>query len=201
MQSNPTFCGRQRKKSMSTSESNALIIQITKNWIAQFIIELNICPFAGPSFKNDRIDYDVIQAFSSFQVFEEFLKKVTYLLDHPEVSNAFIILPKLDDFMTYLDIFHGCEELLEDAQADKQFQLASFHPNYQFEGFEPEDERNFRNKSPHPMIHILRADEVEAAIESYGDTMEIPKINEQKMLNIGKDKILDLINHKIKFKK
>jgi len=186
---------------MSTSEANALMIQITKNWIAQFIIELNICPFAAPSFKKEKIDYDVVESFSSFQIFEDFLKKITHMLDDQDVSNAFMILPKLDDFMTYLEIFNGCEELLEDAQAESQFQLVSFHPNYQFEGLEPDDVRNYRNKSPYAMIHILRSDEVESAIEAYGDTMEIPEINEQKMLNLGKDKILDLINHKIKFKK
>jgi len=186
---------------MSTSEASALIIQITKNWIAQFIIELNICPFAGPSFTKEKIDYDVIESFSSFQIFEEFLKKISYLLDKPEVSNAFLICPKLNDFTNYLDIFSGCEELLNDAEADAQFQIVSFHPDYQFDGLESEDVRNCRNKSPYAMIHILRAEEVEAAIEAYGDTMAIPEINEQKMMNLGKDKILDLINHKIKFKK
>lgn len=186
---------------MSSSESNALIIQITKNWIAQFIIELNICPFAGPSFKNNKIDYDVIETFSSYQIFEEFLKKIAFLLDSPDVSNTFLILPKIGDFMTYLSIYDGCEELLKDATAESQFQLASFHPQYQFEGLEVDDVRNYRNKSPHPMIHILRVDEVESAINAYGDTLEIPEINEEKLLNLGKDKILDLINHKIKFKK
>ena len=186
---------------MSSSEANALIIQITKNWIAQFIIELNICPFAGPSFKKEKIEYNVIKAFSSFQIFEEFLKRIADLLDKPAVSNAFIVLPKVDDFMLYLEIFEGCVELLEDANAESQFQLASFHPNYQYEGLEVDDVRNYRNKSPYPMIHILRVNEVEAAIDSYGDTTKIPEINEQRMLNLGKDKILDLINHKIKFKK
>ena len=186
---------------MSSSEGNALIIQITKNWISQFIIELNICPFAGPSFKQNKIDYDVLESFSSFQIFEDFLKKISYLLDNPQVSNAFIILPKVEDFITYLSIYDGCQELLDDAKAETQFQLASFHPNYQFEGLEEEDVRNYRNKSPHAMIHILRVDEVTSAIAAYGDTLEIPVINEQKMLNIGVDRILDLINHKIKFKK
>ncbi len=186
---------------MSSSESDALIIQITKNWIAQFIIELNICPFAGPSFVKDKIDYGVTHSFSSFQMFEEFLKKVAFLLDKPEISNAFMIIPKLNDFMSYLDFFEGCQELLHDAKAESQFQLASFHPDYQFEGLEKDDVRNYRNKSPHPMIHILRVEEVEDAINAYGDTMKIPKINEEKLLNLGKDKILDLINHKIKFRK
>ena len=184
---------------MSSSEANALIIQITKNWISQFVIELNICPFAGPSFKQDKIDYDVIETFSSFQLFEEFLKKISYLLDNKEVSNAFIILPKLKDFLDYLNLYDGCNELLIDAKAESQFQLASFHPDYQYEGLEPEDVRNYRNKSPHAMIHILRVEEVESAIKAYGDTSEIPEINEQKMLNLGPEKILALINHKIKY--
>lgn len=186
---------------MSSSEANALIIQITKNWISQFIIELNICPFAGPSFKQNKIDYDVLSSFSSFQIFEDFLKKISYMLDNPEVSNAFLILPELNDFLVYLEIYDGCQELLSDAKAESQFQLASFHPNYQYEGLSEEDVRNYRNKSPHPMIHILRVEEVESAIKAYGDTMEIPKINEEKMLSIGAERILDLINHKVKFKK
>jgi hypothetical protein len=56
-------------------------------------------------------------------------------------------------------------------------QLASFHPNYQFEG-EPQDAAShFSNRSPWPTIHLIREDMLERALADFPDPAGIPERN------------------------
>ena len=90
--------------------------------------------------------------------------------------------------------------LLEDMELDTNIQIATFHPNYQFEQSLKEDVENWTNKSPYPIIHLLQVDDVARSIESYpGDTNDIWKKNIAKMKDIGKAKlneIMDMIEKK-----
>jgi hypothetical protein len=88
------------------------------------------------------------------------------LVENDEISNAFVIFEngykKFDD---YLEFFYTAEAIITEMNYHLDFQLVSFHPDYQFEGFEKQDPANQRNQSPLPLIHILRIDEVARAIE------------------------------------
>ena len=55
------------------------------------------------------------------------------------------------------------------------------------------DVSNYTNRSPYPMIHILRESSLDKAIEFYGNTETIPKKNIQLMHQLGLDKIKQLI--------
>lgn len=177
---------------MSYSEKDHVQIEACKHWIGEFVIALNICPFAGESYRQDRIDYKLSTAEDEMSVYQSFLEQLQFLIANPKISNAFLILPKLHSFEVYLQFYDACEQLLQDAEVDQFFQLASFHPDYQYEGLTIEDPANYRNRSPYPMIHILRAGELEKAIESYGNTLEIPEINSQKLRDLGIEAILKI---------
>ncbi len=43
-------------------------------------------------------------------------------------------------------------------------QVASFHPDYQFDGACADDIENFSNRAPYPTLHLLREDSIEAAV-------------------------------------
>ena len=85
------------------------------------------------------------------------------------------------DFLEYLDVFYLLEDTIQALQKEQIFQLASFHPDYQFADSAFDDAANATNRSPYPMIHILRCSDVEKAIESHADSLSIPQRNKKIM--------------------
>ena len=152
-------------KHKTTTLENSSIDKI-KDWINRFIINFNICPFAKPSFDNDQILYKINQADEIEDQIAGLIFLMNELIDNKDISNAFIIFeneyPEFDD---YLEFFYTAEAIIEQLNYHLDFQVVSFHPDYQFEGMEKGDPANKRNQSPLPLIHILRIEEVANAIE------------------------------------
>jgi hypothetical protein len=51
-------------------------------------------------------------------------------------------------------------------------QVASFHPQFQFEGVPPDDISNATNRAPYPVLHLLREESVERAVATEGGDAE-----------------------------
>ncbi len=178
---------------MASSIDHELVLTGSKAWIEKFIIALNICPFAGPSYKQNKIEYQIEETGKLEIIIESFLMLLSKMLDSNNISNSFLILAIDQDFENYLDIFNTCEDLLIESETDQLFQLASFHPKYQYDRLEVDDIANFRNRSPFAMIHLLRVEEVEQAIEGYKNTLEIPELNAEKLRELGRVKLMEIL--------
>ena len=177
-------------------DKTAIIGQV-KKWIKDFVIGLNLCPFAKHPFANNLIRYELLEFERSDDFIDSFFVETQLLLEaeSSEISTSLIIISSgLEDFLFYLDVLDGCQDLLEKSGLDKHVQLASFHPLYQFEGTVSNDVTNYTNRSPFPLIHILRTDEVEKAIDSYGNTEEIPENNQKLLKRMGIEKVKKLIS-------
>ena len=117
------------------------------------------------------------------------LEEVKLLCDAAIGSNAkdnhgttLICLRDYVIFEEYLELVALVEESLVSTGVNKLVQLATFHPNYQFEGCDEDDITNYTNRSPYPMIHLLKVAEVKDAIDQYGgDTKEIYLRNKKLM--------------------
>ncbi|HLT13137.1 MAG TPA: DUF1415 family protein, partial [Marinobacter sp.] len=72
-------------------------------------------------------------------------------------------------------------------------QVASFHPDYQFAETEPDAAENYTNRSPYPMLHLLREASLEAAIDSYPDVDGIPDRNIALMNELGAEKMRSIL--------
>lgn len=81
-------------------------------------------------------------------------------------ETTFIILPSVSNFSTFLILVHEIEDLLTKSGLWKDIQVATFHPEYLFEGTESTAEENYTNRSPYPMLHLLRVKQVEQAIRA-----------------------------------
>ncbi len=149
----------------------------TIQWIEGFVLKHNLCPFAKIPFTNNKILY---QDTNTTQLEKLLFELHTLLFNMEGYSNGFFILPSME-FDEFLDVFYAAEQYIIDAGFSSEFQLASFHPEYQFADYSEEDKRNRTNQSPFPMIHILRVLEMKKAIEQYGDTTQIFVENEKKM--------------------
>lgn len=167
-------------------------LEHTKNWVREFVIGLNLCPFAKAAYSFDRIRYslyetDDVQAFA-----ESLLHELLFLLDEPEesVETTIMVHPNvLNDFHDYLDFLDWAQDILKESKLEGIIQIASFHPNYQFDGTEMTDVENYSNRSPYPMLHLLRESSVTKAVSRYEDAEAIPDQNMELLRKLGIENI------------
>jgi len=170
--------------------SDELVTQQTLMWVNSFIVELNVCPFARRELEKNRVKVCVVRSKKIEIALEELMTEVQWLDQHTETETTLVVFPTLfRDFHRYLDFIDLAENLLFEKGYEGIYQVATFHPDYCFADAEPDDVSNYTNRSPYPMIHLLRESSVEKAIEFYGETQEIPENNIKLMESMGTDKV------------
>lgn len=164
----------------------AVIIESTKNWIRDIVIGLNFCPFARKPFKDELILYKVEDTSDEAAALESFINTCHFLEDNPAIETALLILPNgFSDFDEYLDLVDLSEKLLKAEGYEGVYQVASFHPDYLFAGSDEDDPANYTNRSPFPMLHLLREDLLEIAIDKHANVHDIPSQNIAKAQSLG----------------
>lgn len=159
-------------------------IKETQTWLSDFVIQLNLCPFAGKPFKEDKIRYEVCMGLEYETLVYDLIQEMQLLQSKPtsEIETTLLIYPRfLDDFEDYLDFADIANTLLDELGLRGVLQIATFHPDYQFAETDPHDVSNKTNRSPYPMLHLLREDSVEKAVASYPDVDKIPEQNILKL--------------------
>jgi len=170
------------------------IIQQTQHWINEVVVGLNLCPFAASTIQQDSIEYIVAQEINNGSSIEQHLQQVADCLNHLDktasTETSLIIYQKgYENFDNYLDLYYLATQLVEDLNYSGVYQIASFHPEYRFEGSMENDAANFSNRSPYPMLHILREQSIEKAIENFPDIDSVPENNIKNLQQIGYDEM------------
>lgn len=169
---------------MTTPDKN--VIQQTKRWIEDIVIGLNLCPFAAQPFNDNRIEYIVSDNNEIEKDLQELAICFSILDNRVSIETILLIFPQAyKNFDDYLEILYLANLLLEDLKLSGTYQLASFHPDYHFEGSAIDDASNFTNRSPFPMLHILRERSIERAIKSYNHIETVPRNNIKNLREIG----------------
>ncbi|SEA22559.1 hypothetical protein SAMN05660964_01164 [Thiothrix caldifontis] len=167
---------------------NATYIAQTRCWLENVVLKHNLCPFAHKPFKGGQIRYVVTDSARPEFLLEDLQHELEQLRATPasEVETTLLIHPgTLEDFLDYNDFLDLVDALLEDSGFAGEFQVASFHPDYQFEGTRPNDAENYTNRSPWPMLHLIREDSLAQAVDSYPDVDAIPERNIETMNALG----------------
>ncbi len=173
-----------------------VIIKSVQHWVEQFIVALNLCPFAKREIAKSRVRYVMTKAVNEEQLLGALEAELEFLIESSSVETTLLIHPDmLHDFHGYNQFLDLAEGLLCEMQLDSVFQIASFHPRYQFGGTEPDDAENYTNRSPYPILHILREDSLEKAIADYGDVDQIPVNNVALMNELGKEKLSGILEN------
>lgn len=160
---------------MNTDEQ---VITQTKKWITDVVIKCNFCPFAAKEVKQGTVHYSIETSSEPKKGLESFLEECNRLDDHPEVETTLLIFPNAyEEFDEYLDLVSAAEKLLVISGYEGIYQVASFHPLYQFAGSPPDDAANYTNRSVYPMLHLLREESIEKALDNYPDSEQIPERN------------------------
>ncbi len=154
------------------------IIESTKKWIKDVVIDLNFCPFAAKALLKKSIHYAVIENASVKTTLETLIKEMQHLDTNDSIETTFIILPNnFSGFEDYLDLVDAAQQLLEEEGYEGIYQLASFHPEYCFDGAEKDDAANYTNRSVYPMLHLLREESITKALSLYKHPELIPENN------------------------
>jgi hypothetical protein len=152
------------------------------------VIGLNLCPFAENPYRSNRVCFVVSEQRSAAGLLEDLrlallalagadpIDRETTLLIHPWV---------LADFTEYNDFLEVCDATVAELNLEGELQVASFHPQYQFAETQPDDIENYTNRSPYPMLHLLREASVERAVAAVGDPEEIYRRNIRTLRALG----------------
>lgn len=160
----------------------------TRLWLERAVIGLNLCPFAKAVQAKGQVRYVLSDAETPADLLEQLGEELLLLRDTPsdEVDTTLLIHPQvLTDFLDYNDFLDDADALIEQLELDGVIQVASFHPQYQFAGTDADDIGNFSNRSPWPMLHLLREDSVERAVEAYPEPDSIIERNQQTLRALG----------------
>jgi uncharacterized protein len=171
-------------------------VKLAERWVEEFVIAYGLCPFARTPYESGLVRFCEIDAVDTETILQAFWKEVEMLdnVDETQISNSILVIPALaSSFEVYLDVFAMACDLLELQNKEDKFQLASFHPAYRFEGTDENDPTNYTNRSPAPLIHIIRTEEVASAIESHPNIDSIPIRNKARMRELGEERLRDLL--------
>ncbi len=167
---------------------DAAIIALSKAWLEEAVIGLNLCPFANAVHKRGQIAWAVSHANTPEALLADLAQALRSLLAAPAASTdtSLLIHPwVLADFLDFNDFLSAADALLEDSGLDGILQIASFHPDYRFGGVDEDDITNHTNRSPFPMLHLLREDSLEKAIAALPDSDEIVERNLETLRKLG----------------
>lgn len=162
--------------------------QRTQAWLEGAVLGLKLCPFARRPYDQGRIRLAVSEAREPEAVLADLSRELTHLDHDPAVETTLLITPwALADFLDYNDFLDPVDALLAEHGGGGVYQVASFHPRYQFAGTAPDDAENYSNRAPYPILHILREDSLERALADYPDAEAIPERNIATLDRLGAD--------------
>jgi len=173
-----------------TSIEDAQILAATRRWVERAVIGLNLCPFARAPFIRGRLHFRISHARDTDDLLADLREDIealqaadpnvreTTLLIHPHV---------LTDFYEYNDFLYAADAEVLALGLEGDLQIASFHPEYRFADTVADAVENFTNRSPYPMLHLLRESSIDIAVEALTDTDEIYRRNIETLRRLGAD--------------
>ncbi|HEV8273717.1 MAG TPA: DUF1415 domain-containing protein [Chitinophagaceae bacterium] len=161
------------------------IIERTKKWIIDVVIGCNFCPFAANAVKQQTIYYRVEESNEMDVCVDSFLLEMKRLDNDATIETSFLIFPNaFQKFDDYLDLLSVAEDRLKRNGYEGVYQVASFHPLYFFANSDENDPANYTNRSIYPMLHLLREESIDKALENYKSPESIPVRN----INFAREK-------------
>jgi hypothetical protein len=168
--------------------SDASVIGQTRTWLEKAVIGLNLCPFAKAVHVKEQIRYVVSHATTPEELVRDLVLELEVLAEaNPEkIDTTLLIHPYvMGDFLDYNDFLEVADATLEELDLDGILQIASFHPQYQFEGTDIDDMENFTNRAPFATLHLLREDSIDKAVEAFPEAEDIYEKNIQTLKALG----------------
>jgi len=176
-----------RSPAIHPTERDA-VLAATRAWLERAVIGLGLCPFAAPVIRGGLLRLEVSEARAPGEVLEALCRELLMLADQEPAAceTTLLVHPwALTDFSEFNEFLAECDTAVAHLGLEGVLQVASFHPQYQFAGTAPDDIGNCTNRSPYPMLHLLREDSITAAVEAGADPEEITRANIRTLELLG----------------
>jgi len=171
-------------------QTGAAVAAEVRLWVDKAVIGLNLCPFAKAVQAKGQVRYavsDATDAEGALSDLEDELMRLSQT-DPQEIDTTLLILPDaLDDFYDFNDFEDLSDRLLKRMRLVGELQVATFHPRFQFAETGPDDIENYTNRSPYPILHLLREASIDKAVEAFPDAAEIYEKNIETMRELGEE--------------
>ena len=175
--------------------SEESVINSVRAWVDSVVVGLQLCPFAKTELDRQAVHYVLTQASNEVELLEALALEVRRLdSEFPQDTSLLIHPNTCQDFSDYNQFLSSAEMMLQDMGMEGVYQLASFHPQYQFAGTELNDAENYTNRSPHPMLHIINEEVMEQALKSLDDPSAVPARNIELLKSLGSEKMKQMLN-------
>lgn len=168
--------------------SDEEVIAATRAWVDKAVIGLNLCPFAKSVQVKGQVRYVVSAARDPETLQEDLARELLALAatDPEQVETTLLIHPHvLNDFLDYNDFLDVADATVAELDLEGTLQVASFHPDYQFADAAPDDITNFTNRSPHPILHLLREESIDRAVDAFPEAADIFERNMETLQRLG----------------
>lgn len=158
--------------------NTAYIENQTRQWIKTVVIGCGFCPFAAKPFIDNKIRYRIISGTAIHEHSKIVLEELQLLDKNTTIETSLLIFADAyAHFSTYLRMVKKSEDLIRRKGYEGIYQIASFHPLYLFGDSDEQDAANYTNRSPYPMLHLLREDSLSRAIAFHPSPEAIPARN------------------------
>ncbi|AVP58705.1 DUF1415 domain-containing protein [Pulveribacter suum] len=179
------------------ARDDAVVVQDMVRWLERAVIDLNLCPFAKGVHTKGQIHYVVSHATDARSLLEDLQRELEALAEiSPEKRDTTLLMAPLAmaDFLDFNDFLELADELVEAMDLAGILQVASFHPQFQFAGTEPDDVANATNRAPYPTLHLLREESIDRAVQAFPEAEEIFERNIEVLEKLGAEgwKALDV---------
>lgn len=171
------------------------VTEQTRQWLQTAVVGLNLCPFAKPVVAAGTLRIAVATATDRDSLLRTFLHELDRLQqsDESEIATTLLVVAAgLESFADYLDLVDIANDLIEQVGLLGTVQVATFHPDYQFDGEPAEAVSHYTNRSPYPMLHLLREAAIATAVAAYPDAEAIPAHNIARLERLGRAQIEQL---------
>jgi hypothetical protein len=169
-------------------------VRPVEQWVETLVVGMNLCPFAKREMVNNRVRFTTTASTTEEQLLVALQTELELLNIDPSIETTLLIhTDVLQDFYDYNRFLGYADSLLVEMKLEGIYQIASFHPDYQFDATEPDDAENYTNRSPYPMLHLIREASLERVIADYPDVDQIPVRNVALMNNLGQEKLQALL--------
>ena len=168
--------------------TDEVVLAATRHWLEKAVIGLNLCPFAKAVYAKNQVRLVVSHARHADDLLEELDRELDLLVATPadEIDTTLLIHPTLfEDFLDFNDFLEIAEDVLDEHGLEGVLQLASFHPRFQFDGAEVDAIGNYTNRAPFAMLHLLREESVERAVEAFPQAEAIFEENIKTLEKLG----------------
>ena len=159
-------------------------------WLERAVIGLNLCPFAKAVHVKGQIHCAIYHLADEGGLLDALMFEAAELTAHDASvrDTTLLVAPRaLADFLDFNDFVGRAERRMARAGYDGVLQLASFHPRFQFAGSGADDIGNATNRSPYPILHLLREDSVSRAVDAFPDAADIFERNIETLERLGAD--------------